>query len=125
GCRFRGGFRGPGQSSGTGGGRTRPLAVNTCVLACGGFGSCIQQPGIADVLDSLGDRLMYRLAYRNFGDDQAGVVNHSVTSGGSVGERWYEFRAPAASTNLSVYQQGTYAPDDAYRWMGSIAMDKK
>jgi hypothetical protein len=23
-----------------------------------------------------------------------------------------------------VYQQGTYAPDAKYRWMGSVAMDK-
>jgi hypothetical protein len=41
-----------------------------------------------------------------------------------VGERWYEFRSSSESTNLRVYQQGTYAPDTAYRWMGSIAQDK-
>ena len=64
---------------------------------------------------------MYRLAYRNFGDHQALVANHSVTAGSSVGVRWYEIRNPAAP---AVYQQGTYAPDSSYRWMGSIAMDK-
>ena len=46
-----------------------------------------------------------------------------MTAGSSVGERWYEFRAPENSTSLSVYQQGTFAPDSNYRWMGSIAMD--
>ena len=28
-----------------------------------------------------------------------------------------------ANTTPVVYQQGTYAPDSTYRWMGSIAMD--
>ena len=73
-------------------------------------------------LDALGDRLMYRLAYRNFGDHESLVVTHSVTAGSSVGMRWYEIRNPAGTP--TVYQQGTYAPDSAYRWMGSIAMNK-
>ena len=38
--------------------------------------------------------------------------------------RWYELRAPLATpTQFSVNQQGTFAPDSAYRWMGSAAMD--
>ena len=83
-----------------------------------------RKKGSPTFLDSLGDRLMYRLAYRNFsGDHQTWLVSHSVTAGSSVGERWYEFRAPESSTTLSVYQQGTFAPDGNYRWMGSIAMD--
>src|SRR5258708_25117438 len=65
---------------------------------------------------------MHRLAYRNFGDHEALVVNHSVTAGSSVGVRWYELRSPNATP--TVFQQGTYAPDSSYRWMGSIAMDK-
>ena len=28
------------------------------------------------------------------------------------------------SHNLSVFQQGTYAPDSNFRWMGSIAEDQ-
>jgi len=51
-------------------------------------------------LDSLADRVMYRLAYRNFGDHEALVVNHSVTAGSSVGVRWYEIRSPGG-TRLS------------------------
>jgi len=88
--------------------------------ACNG-GTCIPQAGTSQQLDSLGDRLMYRLAYRNFGDHEALVVNHSVAAGSSVGVRWYELRSPATPT---VYQQGTYAPDSNFRWMGSIGMDK-
>src|SRR5213075_1523867 len=50
------------------------------------------------------------------------VVNHSVATGGSVAVRWYELRNPAGAP--IVYQQGTFAPDSSYRWMGSIAMDQ-
>jgi hypothetical protein len=98
------------------------LTVASYAQACGG-GTCIPQAGTTQQLDSLADRLMYRLAYRNFGDHEALVVNHSVTAGSSVGVRWYELR-PDASHNLSVSQQGTYAPDSSYRWMGSIAQDQ-
>src|SRR5271167_3216137 len=118
-------FKTPSNSTFTGLGGSMPIAgVAHFDLACGGAGACIPQRGVSDLLDSLGDRLMYRLAYRNFsGDHQAWLVSHSVTAGSSVGERWYEFRAPENSTSLSVYQQGTFAPDSNYRWMGSIAMD--
>ncbi len=98
------------------------IPVASFSAACGGGGTCIPQSGTSQQLDSLADRLMYRLAYRNFGDHEALVVNHSVTAGSSVGVRWYEIRSPNATP--TVFQQGTYAPDSNYRWMGSIAMDK-
>src|SRR5262249_45046781 len=91
--------------------------------ACGGGGTCIPQSGTTQQLDSLADRLMYRLAYRNFGDHESLVVNNSVTAGSSAGIRWYELRSPNGTP--TVYEQGTYAPDSAYRWMGSIAMDRR
>ena len=65
---------------------------------------------------------MYRLAYRNFGDHESLVVNHSVTAGSGVGVRWYELRSPSGTP--TVFQQGTFAPDSSYRWMGSVAMDQ-
>ncbi|MCM2258799.1 MAG: hypothetical protein NDJ94_24455, partial [Vicinamibacteria bacterium] len=83
----------------------------------------IPQPGTAQLLDSLGDRLMYRLAYRNFGTHESLVVNHSVTTGGRTGVRWYELRSPA-SASPTVQQASTFAPDDSHRWMGSVAMDR-
>src|SRR5436190_10082042 len=98
------------------------LAVAPFTPACNG-GACIVQPN-SQKLDSLGDRLMYRLAYRMFSDHASMVVNHSVTAGSSVGVRWYELQAPLATpTQFGIYQQGTFAPDAAYRWMGSAAMD--
>ena len=93
--------------------------------ACGGgtFAVCIPQPGTTQVVDSLGDRLMWRLAYRNFGDHETLVATHSVaTSSGNVGVRWYEIRNPGGTP--TVNQQGTFAPDSNFRWMASIAMDQ-
>src|SRR5437868_8764097 len=65
------------------------LSVASYTEACGTSGTCIPQLGTTQKLDSLSDRVMYRLAYRNFGDHEALVVNHSVTAGSSVGIRWY------------------------------------
>ena len=97
------------------------LAVASYSRACNG-GTCIPQSSTTQRLDSLADRVMYRLAYRNFGDHESLVVNHSVAAGLSTGVRWYELRTSGG--NLTVFQQGTYAPDSSYRWMGSIAMDQ-
>jgi hypothetical protein len=96
------------------------LPVAAFTPACNG-GACIPQLGTNQSLDSLADRLMYRLAYRNFGNHDSLVVNHSVTAGSGVGIRWYELQNP--NTNPVVFQQGTYAPTSDFRWMGSIAMD--
>ncbi len=96
------------------------LTVASYSTACGG-GTCIPQGGTTQQLASLGDRIMYRLAYRNFGDHESLVTDHSVTAGSSTGVRWYEFRLSGG--NPTVFQQGTYAPDSTFRWMGSIAMD--
>ncbi len=107
-----------------------PVAAFTA--ACSGGGACIPQPNTRNQLDSLADRLMYRLAYRNRAGTESLVVNHSVTVSGSkhssvTGLRWYELRvsrSPDPTGTLSVFQQSTYSPDANSRWMGSIAMDK-
>ncbi|HYL12830.1 MAG TPA: hypothetical protein VEV41_07330, partial [Terriglobales bacterium] len=96
-----------------------PVAAFTPL--CNG-GTCVPQPGTTNQLDSLADRLMYRLAYRNLGTHESLVVNHSVAAGGGGGVRWYEIQNPGGTAVLA--QQGTFAPDSSYRWMGSIAMDK-
>ncbi|HEX3250773.1 MAG TPA: hypothetical protein VHS05_15180 [Pyrinomonadaceae bacterium] len=109
---------------------TGPITVSGAAAfsrACGG-GVCIPQPGTTNRLDSLGDRMMYRLSYRNFGDHEALVINHSVTSGSGVGIRWYELRNATGQTFGSadpvLFQQGTFAPTSDFRWMGSAAIDK-
>jgi hypothetical protein len=102
------------------------LAVSSFAQACGG-GTCIQQSGTTQQLDSLADRVMYRFAYRNFGTYASMVVNHSVKVSGNKhasvnGVRWYELRVSGQTP--SVYQQSTFSPDSNSRWMGSMAMDK-
>ncbi|HUD65746.1 MAG TPA: hypothetical protein VMQ17_14250 [Candidatus Sulfotelmatobacter sp.] len=86
--------------------------------------ACIPQAGTPQMLDSYGDRLMYRLAYRNFGAHESLLANHTVNTGNGTqtGIRWYELQN--TGSGFGVYQQGTYAPDSSYRWMGSIAMDR-
>lgn len=109
---------------------TGPTAVSGVAAfsrACGG-GVCIPQPGTTNQLDSLADRLMYRLSYRNLGTREALVINHSVTSGSGVGIRWYELTNATGQTLASaapvLRQQGTFAPTNDFRWMGSAAIDK-
>jgi hypothetical protein len=102
-----------------------PFARPQCVY---GYGDCVPQEGGAQELDVLGDRLMFRLPYRNFGTYASLVLNHSVKApDGRIGIRWYEVRIPKGGTP-SIYQQGTYAPTDSatdplWRWMGSVAQD--
>jgi hypothetical protein len=109
---------------------TGPIAIPVAAFspACGG-GVCVPQYGTRQQLDSLADRLMFRLAYRNFGTYESLVVSHAVQAGSKKtnpysGVRWYEIRNPAANAP-TVYQQSTYAPDSNYRWMSSVAMDKQ
>ena len=107
---------------------TGPINIPVAAFtpACGG-GNCVPQAGTRQKLDSLADRLMNRLAYRNRAGVESLVVNQSVKVGTSkqnpyTGVRWYELRTPG--TTPSVFQQSTYSPDATYRWIGSAAMDK-
>ncbi|WP_287127902.1 hypothetical protein [Candidatus Cyanaurora vandensis] len=91
---------------------------------CPGTRNCIPQLGTTCKIDTIGDRLMYRLQYRNMGTHQVMVANHSVDVNGRdlAGIRWYEFRKTTG--DWSIYQQGTYSPTTTLnRWMASIAMD--
>ena len=118
-------FKHPRRATLAGVNGTMPIPVNTFDLACGGFGACIEQPSPgSELLDSLGDRLMYRFARREEGGNQSFVVTHSVTAGSGTAARWYEFTAPTGSTTLTLKQQGETPADTEFRWMGSIAKDK-
>jgi hypothetical protein len=83
-------------------------------------------------LDSLSDRLMFRLAYRNFGSHESLVTTHSVdvnfsaissSNGHRAGVRYYELRRTLPSGSFAVNEQASFAPDTNHRWMGSAAMD--
>lgn len=92
---------------------------------------CVPQPGTSSKLDGLGDRMMFRLAYRNFGDHESLVTNHTVAMDANMGFtaqtgiQWFELRDLSAPVP-TVYQQGVAADVDGqtYRWMGSVAMDR-
>lgn len=108
-----------------------PVASFDSIFPCAPTSrDCLPQPGIANpaqYLDILSyrQRPTWRLAYRNFKGYEALVTAQSVEARpGMAGMRWYELRR----TNgvYSVFQQGTFAPDDGvHRWMGSAAMDRQ
>jgi len=101
---------------------TFTFASSLPVTAYNSLGS-VSQLGTTLTLDGLGDRLMFRNQYRNFGSYETFVTCHNVNAGsGIAGMRWYEYRKTGAT--FSLYQQSTYAPPDGKsRWMGSIAMN--
>jgi len=101
------------------------IAVAPYHYLCNGqLSSCVPQPGTDRRLDSQGDKLMQGLLYRNFGDHESLVVDHSIaTSAHGGGVRWYEFRLNRQRDPV-LYQQGTYAPDTSFRWLASIGLDR-
>ncbi len=88
---------------------------------CPSTRACVPEPN-GSALDGLGDRFMFRLAYRNFGDHESVVTNYTVSSGGVAGIRWLELRN-VTNGPVTVFQESTYQPDTTWRWMGSAAMD--
>lgn len=93
-------------------------------LCDGQLTHCVPQPGSDRRLDAQGDKIMSRLVYRRIGDREVVVAVHSVnTTAGGGGVRWYEFVVDA-KRRVRLAQQGTYAPDGAFRWMASPALDR-
>jgi hypothetical protein len=106
-------------------GPTRIAVAPYRYLCDGQLTSCVPQPGTSRRLDAQGDKIMARLVYRRIGNRESVVAVHSVntsTVGGGV--RWYEFRVDD-QRRVNLYQQGTYAPDQSFRWMASPAIDAK
>jgi len=116
--KFHSDFSNPANASFTG-----PFTVGVAAFTPACASQCVQQPNTTTRLDALGDRLMFRNAYRydGFGGTEKLVLNHSIAGGGGVAVRWYELRNPQSPT---LFQQGTIVPDTNSRWMGSIGMDR-
>jgi len=104
----------PGNSTLTG-----PVSIPVAPFA---IAPSIPQQGSGMLLDSLSFRLMMQLQYRNLDGVESLWANHSVASGGVVGVRWYELQDPGGAPTL--VQQGTYQPDNTYRWMGALGVDQ-
>jgi hypothetical protein len=93
-------------------------------LCDGQLTNCVPQPGSERRLDAQGDKIMARVVYRNVNGRESVVAVHSVnTAAGGGGVRWYELTIDKNRT-LSLLQQGTYAPDNLFRWMASPGIDK-
>ncbi|HEX6464452.1 MAG TPA: hypothetical protein VFZ98_08370 [Vicinamibacterales bacterium] len=93
-------------------------------LCDGQLTNCVPQPGTDHRLDAQGDKIMSRVVYRRIGSRESIVAVHSVnTAAGGGGVRWYELQIDNAR-NVTVKQQGTYAPDNFFRWMASPAIDR-
>ena len=89
----------------------------------------IEQPAPGELLDSQSDRLMYRAAYRNFGNSQSLVVNQTVrvTSPSEIyraGVRVYELRKSNGGA-FAVRENSTIGTSDLSRWIGSAAQDNQ
>jgi hypothetical protein len=129
---FEPNFGNPAKSTLTGVNGSMPVSVPAFNIAlfCPGQirpSDCVEQPpdGLGALLDTLGDRLMYRLAHFNDRGTQHFLVTHSVLNTTAVAVRWYEFRAQGlGTTSLSLYQSGDTPDDGEYRWMGSAARDQ-
>jgi hypothetical protein len=103
------------------------ITIPSWAQTCPTTRACMAEPSPGEKLDSLGDRLMYRNAYRNYGDHEAIVLSHTVkpTGGSATGAtRWYELRATPPGGTFSVFQSGTLQMSAINLWMPSIAMDK-
>lgn len=118
-------FVNPNNSTFTG---PKTITISNWTQICPTTRACIAQPSPGEKLDSLGDRLMFRAAYRNFGDHEAVVLSHTVKPGSgstaTAAARWYEVRATPPGGTFTVFQQGTLQTSANSLWMPSIAMDK-
>ncbi len=90
----------------------------------------IAQPPPGERLDSQSDRLMYRVAYQNFGNTESLVVNQTVRSSPNgqtyrAGVRVYELKRSTGGTNAeySVSEQATIGDNQTSRFMGAAAQD--
>jgi len=82
----------------------------------------IPQKGTAQKVDGMSrKKLMFRMPFRKFSDHWSAVACFTVTNSGIAAVRWMELRN--TGSGWSLYQEGTYSPDNNYRWMPSIAMD--
>ncbi|MCA1616092.1 MAG: carboxypeptidase regulatory-like domain-containing protein [Acidobacteria bacterium] len=94
-----------------------------------GSRNVVPQPSPGVSLDAISDRLMFRLAYRNYGTHESiaavHTVNAAVNPAFRAGVRYYELRKTGGSA-WAVQEQGTMAGtpgDTVHRWMGSTAMN--
>ena len=86
----------------------------------------IDQPGTGQELSGIGAIISYNANYRSFENHNSWLItfNEDVDGNDTSGIRWIELRNTNDDPSWSVFQEGTYAPDDGNsRFMSSGAMD--
>ena len=122
---FRADFQNPQNSTFTERAES-PLAVAAFDPTSNPDRADIAQPAPGDFLDSQSDRLMYRVAYRNFGTHESLVFNQTVRTSPvgatyRAGVRVYELRR--AGSAFAVYDNTTFGDNEVSRWMAAAAQD--
>ncbi len=89
--------------------------------------NCAPQPNTTMKLDTMSDRLLNRLAYRQFSDHGSLLATHDIlnpkTNASMI--RWYEIRFNNGSTTPTLYQTGNHSIiNNGWGFLGSMAMDK-
>jgi hypothetical protein len=115
-----------------------PIAVPAFDDRVPGGRAHIEQPPPGENLDSIADRLMFRMSYRILNGVESLTTNHTVNVSGvnptnaatfQAANRYYELRTPAVGGAYAVHDAATFAPDSGNgatglnRWMGSTAID--
>lgn len=100
--------------------------------------SDVQEPAPGQGIDSIGDRIMHRMVYRNLSGTESWVTTHTVNVSGvtpsntttyQAGVRYYQFQRTTPGGAITVFDQATFSPDSGNgatgndRWMGSAALD--
>lgn len=100
-----------------------PVASFDSIFTCSSR-ECVPQPPPAPRVDVGSDRVRgTRIPYRRIGNTESLLVNHTIDIGSDVaGLRWYELRDP--NNTRTLFQQGTYAPNNDNRTYPAIAMDQ-
>ena len=100
---------------------TTPFDSFTAIFGAGE----IPQPGTGQKIDGITGVVSYMCNYWNYGSHIAATLNFNVdvhNNNTILGIRWFEL--PEDAGDWSIYQEGTYAPDDGlYRFMGSMSLD--
>ncbi len=99
---------------------TAPFDVEIC--EGGSIFDCIMQPN-GQFVSALERTIMNYPHYRNFGSHESMVLCFTVEVAPALtGTRWCELRR-LPGQDWTLYQEGTYSPDNDHRFMASIGMD--
>jgi hypothetical protein len=117
-----------------------PLPLASFDARTPGGRSHVEEPAPGENLDSVGERMMYRLQYRNRNGVESLVSNFTVNVSGvsptnaanyQAGFRYFELQKTSPGGLYGVTEQATFAPGSGNgatgpnRWMGSAANDNQ